>query len=263
MKYFFVDFPAFYTLNFDVSKFELEISIRPDCFKEIVEIVKPDTPLLSWYTDTPFTLPGKHNWAYDKILKWKGLKPWPTWTCKLLPIHTKKDWNPIGEKTSWSISQSFSILTSLLFPDKDWQSDTTSSTPQLLTLDVIIARNEMHGGSLSATISTCLQNWIINNPNVGKQIEEVMFKTFTYLWKDYNPHPYEFRYSEMVPGRFHLTVPGNACGLDPSNVGDDRNKPYSLEPHNVDTRLQQLTFLSALAWLYGTAWKDITKTHIQ
>lgn len=52
------------------------------------------------------------------------------------------------------------------------------------------------------------------------------------------------------PKWLNLTIPGNACGLDPENYHDTSKDGYELLPHNVDCSLQQLTFLAGLACLH-------------
>ena len=82
---------------------------------------------------------------------------------------------------------------------------------------------------------------------------EAMKKASHSMWEGQAGRSERFGALYRKPKWLNLTVPGDACNLDPGGFYDDKDPAcgYTLEPHNVDGSLQQLTFLAGLAHLHG------------
>jgi hypothetical protein len=68
--------------------------------------------------------------------------------------------------------------------------------------------------------------------------------------KVYGPHDIRITWGEWGPE--HITVPGNACGLDLSHSIGSAPRGMSLLPHNVDTMRQAYLLLVIFTW-FGDA----------
>jgi hypothetical protein len=81
-------------------------------------------------------------------------------------------------------------------------------------------------------------------------VVDAMKKADNHMW------PSDTRYGRFgalfrKPKWLNLDVPGDACGLDPGGYHDESlGHGYTLHPHNVDSSLQQLTFLAGLEKLH-------------
>ena len=67
------------------------------------------------------------------------------------------------------------------------------------------------------------------------------------------------RYGARIghPKWIYLDVPGDACDLSPDNNShNDMDQGYTLVPHNVDSGLQQLTFIVGLAKMHDLIRAD-------
>jgi hypothetical protein len=62
----------------------------------------------------------------------------------------------------------------------------------------------------------------------------------------YGPHSIHISWGEWGPE--HITVPGNACGLDISDQGRPYHGGKALLPHNVDHRDQAMLLLVVFTW---------------
>ena len=65
----------------------------------------------------------------------------------------------------------------------------------------------------------------------------------------YDQHCIRVQWGEWGPE--HITVPGNACGLDLDRGCGSPNNGMSLLPHNVDHRDQAMLLLVVFTWIAG------------
>jgi len=177
---------------------------------------------------------------------------WIIWECQLPKI------KGIGREED-SYERVMAIRSTLwLFSTALWLfgGNTGWHLPQLMVIEGICLpdENRMSSGSLSVTLMPPVMPWL------AKQGYETHIEPLIKAMKSASNHMWP---ESSCRGRFgalvrkqkwlHLDVPGDACGLDPGS-GSYNNQSlddgYTLQPHNVDSSLQQLTFLAGLAKLH-------------
>lgn len=132
---------------------------------------------------------------------------------------------------------------------------TDFSKPQLVVISGLMtdARN-VYAGAIEAAISPAMRRWLSQKPEGTKlpAAAQAMYQTWRRIEKERPEHPgwfrQEFDTSINGVGLLHLTVPGNACGLDPEVGGfTGKDEGYTLVPHNTDGVVQQWALLAGLA----------------
>ena len=108
-------------------------------------------------------------------------------------------------------------------------------------------------GALSITLSPVVIQWISTQTDNGnaEKIKEALITADSYIWEGGSKGRGRFSACIREPKWINLDIPGNACGLDPSDYHNESlDEGYTLHPHNVDSGLQQLTFLAGIARLH-------------
>lgn len=159
------------------------------------------------------------------------------------------DWNEVSQ-----ISASFTVLTGWL---RFCETETSVAYPQLLTVHTI-TQEGMGGGSLSGDISIPMHNWL---KSLGESVEltDAMRAMEIAHNKMYGLSEYaRYRFNAYTSdGKFIVNCPGDACGLHPSGWYENKEQGFEFSCHNVDTPMQQIMLLSALAILQNIARKEI------
>jgi hypothetical protein len=126
--------------------------------------------------------------------------------------------------------------------------------PQLMIIEGIClpVDDRMGSGGLSATLMPPVMPWLAKHDD-NTQIQPVvdaMKKAYLHMWPEKSTWG-RFGALFRKPKRLDLKVPGDACdlGTEWSNH-EGLDEGYTLEPHNVDSSLQQLTFIAGLAKLH-------------
>ncbi|MDP2946315.1 MAG: hypothetical protein Q8N61_02580 [bacterium] len=167
-------------------------------------------------------------------------------------------------KQAETISASLTVFFTLTMYCGD-EKETSSSIPQLLTVQTITQRN-MHGGSLWGEYSLHLRKWLASLWQDGcapiPEMSRVMQTAYTKMFgpsdyiKDYN-----FRASvDYEWGWLNVDCPGDACGLHPEHGAEydmKYGRGYKFSCHNVDNAGQQITLLAGLAALHDLARREI------
>lgn len=152
------------------------------------------------------------------------------------------NWNDVT-----AISASITVIMMWLqYPDID----TTAKNSQLLTLQTI-TQNGMHGGSLSGDISIPMKRILESYLGEVKFTEIIDAMKVCYdrmgLLRDYDQYSFN---AYINKGRFVINIPGDACGLHPSDWYDHKEQGYEFSCHNVDSSIQQLLLIFGLAKLH-------------
>lgn len=247
--------PAWYEIRI-YEKTTLVINIHPKALS-LLDILKSDSPIVKHYEkefDLPnFIMPTAERWGFGEVIqRVSDERGWTSYHCPL-PVYKK-----IGEKertgkgTATAVRTTLSILFSLL--DFCPEEDTEYRVSQLVIIDGFLVQNDLHGGSLSATITPAMTPFL-SSPSVEslKSIQDSMRTADEYMWQEKKRKKLfasDFRVHYQEPTKIHLTVPGDACALDPAfGDYDGASYGYRLVPHNVDSGMQQLSLLMGLARL--------------
>lgn len=175
--------------------------------------------------------------------------------CEGSGIEWVYDW-----KEATAISASFTVLTKWL--GSYCEIETSAPYPQLLTIQTITQQGQ-HGGSLSGDISIPLRNWLdAFAANCRKQrsfpeMTSAMMTAYNRMIRLRDYDRYSFNAYIAKKGMFIANCPGNACGLNPSDWYENKGHGFEFSCHNVDSPMQQITLLAALAVLHDIARKEI------
>ncbi|MBC7766514.1 hypothetical protein H7Y21_00775 [Arenimonas sp.] len=101
---------------------------------------------------------------------------------------------------------------------------------------------------MSVILTPQVLTWINKQPEAHvKEIQDAMRTAHSFMWDGASRSD---RYGARIgsPKWIHLDVPGDACDLSSdNNRHNEMDQGYTLVPHNVDSGLQQLTFIAGLA----------------
>ncbi len=249
--------PAWYEIGIS-NKTTLVVSIHPKALS-LFDILKPESPIIGHYKKEfslpAFILPTAERWGFGEVIhRVPDERGWVSYHCTLPVIKKFKEEKRSDECAATAIRATLSILFNLL--SLSFEGDTEYRVPQLIVIDGFLVQDGMHGGSLSAIVTPAMTSFLSDpSPESLESIQDAMRTADEYMWQEkerkrllarsFQVHHYE--------SRIHLTVPGDACGLDPaSGHGEYRDSAsgYRLTPHNVDGGLQQLALLMGLARLH-------------
>jgi len=154
-------------------------------------------------------------------------------------------------KKARMISASFNIFFVFAFMH---QGETSAKTPQLMEIQVTTDRG-MHGGSLCGVygIKTCdFLRSLGPRYQISEMVEAMVASNRRMFGKvSRYEESYFWAIVEGSKGWLNVSCPGNACGLHPGvNCQMELGRGYEFSCHNVDSPMQQLTLLSALAVLH-------------
>lgn len=155
------------------------------------------------------------------------------------------------------ISKTLTVLSECLHTYAFGKEKTDSSRKQILTFSTGFRQGFY---PLCGIYSPHFADWIRSTGEFspGERMDDVA-KAMLSTWKKMNgfkkngsiyPHTEsEFWVSAYDSGWLNITCPGDACGLHPASTYVDNHGGYEFSCHNMDTPIQQLTLLAALAKL--------------
>ena len=199
-----------------------------------------------------FTKPREGDCGFQNMFKLgKSDRPdWIVWQVQLPVIKTEEHNNP------WDQALAIRATLWLFLSNALWlfEGNTGWPKPQLIVVEDICLPSEgnrMGSGALSATLMPPVMPWLTEHKD-HTQIEavvEAMKKADNHMW------PSDKRYGRFEalfhkPKWLNLDVPGDACELAGGYNDESLKHGYTLHPHNVDSSIQQLTFLAGLARLH-------------
>ncbi len=248
--------PAWYELSL-INHCTLGLKIHRTALAKIQEIKWDGAPGVQLIFDKfklrNFTPPKEGSCGFEGVFT-PGKSEhteWVAWECKLPRI--KK----IGDEES-SFQDVMAIRSTLwLFSTALclFEGDTGWRKPQLMVIEGICLptdEDRMATGALSVTLMPPVMPWLVKHEDQAhiEPIVKAMREANDYMWPSSNCHG-RFGALFRKPKWLNLDVPGDACGLDPGNYYDESlERGYTLQPHNVDSSLQQLTFLAGLGRLH-------------
>lgn len=251
--------PVVYEIGVGEDQTSLMVNVHKKAFEYASEILgRPNVPLASALRDEfrlpEFIPPSAENWGFGSVLSKadSDRSDWTVWRCAL-PARKKKheiDWG-----TLYGISATLNVLTVALSIFED---EISAPKPQLLCIRLFTMRGDS-GGSLSAEIGRAMLPWFSTQQDNFQHagIQTIMKNTYERLTKYKVPNVSFGRFDAYFrqPYFVNLSCPGNACGLDPEDYFERKDRGYKLLPHNVDSPVQQLTLLMGLAAMHDEARK--------
>lgn len=135
--------------------------------------------------------------------------------------------------------------------------------PQLLVVSGVMAfARHTYAGAVEASISPALRQWLARDEERLEipSAAQAMYQTWRGIDKEKPKYSRFFRERFQAEtrsrGLLHLSVPGNACGLDPEISYFGAEEGYTLVPHNTDGVVQQWALLAGLAKICELARAD-------
>ncbi len=249
--------PAWYKISSRHSGKSITLSVHRAALEEMKEIkwdTAPIAPHLKKEYNLPdFTPPNDGDWGFGNAMKQaKSEDPlWIVWDIPFPVLKPKSREDPPSGVLA--IRASFYIASTAL---SIFKGDTGWKTNQLMEIENICLPDKERSfgsGSLSATLTPDAIRWLKQQSHNSELMPVVaeMKAADEYLWPHNSDRMYWFRATCRQPKWINFTIPGDACGLDPDGYHDEKSDDgYKLVPHNVDSSLQQLTFLVGLAKLH-------------
>lgn len=248
--------PAAYELSVGENNTSLLIDVNGRVMESVRHILRrPNIPLITVLEKgvglTSFIPPSQKSWGFGEVLSSEDSKRtgWERWRCDL-PRDRNSDigWQPFYD-TSATLN---ALLTGI---GVVYETPTDSTTPQLLHV-LLRTDRAQHGGSLNVYLGSSLMPWLSEQPDNGRnlEIEESMRIAHNYMLGRMSFLD-RFMAWTRKPCWINLDCPGEACGLDPEDYNSRLPDGYELLPHNIDTPVQQLTFLMGLAKMHDEARK--------
>ncbi len=256
--------PTVYDLGVGVGSKSLTISIHNEVLANIQDLLsKPTIPLLASLRKQlqlpEFIRLGEQPlWGFGPVLGNLPSKKdnYSLVECQLPIVNKTVDFRKANWETAYATSATLNLLFSYLetlddieIPDNGFY--------QLVHAQLLTAEG-MHGGSLFVTLAKTLMPWLASQPNESgsRNIGNVMKLAYEHMVGHNNIFDQsDFRVWFRQPKWVNLSVPGNACGLDPTDYYDRQGEGYRLSPHNVDSPVQQLTLLMGVAAICESARK--------
>lgn len=254
--------------EFRIRENSLIVDVHPKAWKFFLEALRRNPRILDGYGDLeiPEFIPVQEKpwvWGFGGALTWRKSErgKWISVICHPPVFPTAgKPFAPVWNKL-FSISATLGVLFEVLMIFEEEIMDYYSS--QLMAISGWLAQEGCCGGALSVLLSKDLCEFInkeveaIGETTKYEPVVNAMSKMFLQIEKG---ELYLINFQAMLrfPKWLNLSVPGNACGLDPGDYNDGKTmKGYKLLLHNVDGPVQQFYLLTGLAALYDHARKWI------
>lgn len=255
--------PAWYELDVEKDRNDtLIVRIHGAAMEELKSIIKIDSPIVKDYHRTltlpEFIGPESDKWGFGGVFCKIPCeqKEWIAFRATLPIIKRSPKENPEWTSPN-SLRASLDIIFTALFL---FNGDTGWHLPQLMVVEGLCIKEGMHGGSLSVILTPAMIQFLARQPNEHdiKEVINAMGRADAYMWREKwendSYHSVQYRALCRHPKWINLSVPGDACGLDPNEYYDKSlERGYKLSPHNVDSGLQQLSLLMGLAKLHSLA----------
>ncbi len=276
------DIPAWYEISWDDENKAIVVRVHRAVLNQLGLLTNeaPIIRILSTDIDLSDFVPfGESNWGFgqvleqigedDKYISFRVSLPRVIWTISKAKREDRFGFKGLPERgynwqAAYNLSASLNVLfLALAFSLREeiiWENE----IPQLVNCKLQTSK-ESYGGALSIRLSKALVDWLAKyqvNEDIP-EASEALFEAYSamYEFKDeeaiaFNRHYLNARVLS-IKQRITLNCPGDACGLDPDNMNEIRDRGYELVPHNTDTPIQQLTLLAGVAKLCDIYREDL------
>ncbi|KKQ46139.1 MAG: hypothetical protein US63_C0006G0016 [Candidatus Moranbacteria bacterium GW2011_GWC2_37_8] len=254
----FNDIPHTHEIIINEETATISFSLRPDLNQFVKELLCGTNRHADYFEKecgfSKFIPPSESSWGYGKVLSLVDSpgNSWITWECKL-PY--KPSWKKQDE-----ISASISDLTTVisLFEPKD----ETFDVNQFFAIDLVVVKSHdyFNGGSFSFFYSKEVLDFAATIWNDGEKYSAVMnsMKKF-YAHLAGKRLSYTLR-DDFYIGQYQANVrcptfrcPGNCACISPEHFTREDSYGVRYQPHNVDSKVQQLTLLAGVIKLANMA----------
>lgn len=249
--------PCYYKLGWDSDLPGFVFSIRNELISKMHELLTPNTPIIGILKQDKnldlgeFVPPTESEWGFGASIKKIDQNEDFTNFRAQIPSDI------IGMSSSIRKSIDLSVSLNLLTMFLNYEQELLPPIPeesQLIAFTMKTEGSYMHGFALWVHLSKIMVDWLRlfeHNCNLI-DVEQAMIQVRRVLRPDDTRSDAEIKYNFTaefsLPCWINLSVPGNACGLDPCEYEDER-KGYKLSPHNTDSPVQQLSLLAGVAKL--------------
>lgn len=245
-----------YKLNYQRENKALIIRTNPKVFNEAVKLFGTiNQSYIEYFSQLcgPFTPPYGLKYGYSDAFEIHSHKNWIEFRAQL-PGLTKKSENALfsdefkaNNLKARAILGSMSVLlnTVLMVAHENLP---CQPGEQMISFPVIMCEPVPSGCGLRCELHPNLIKYVTKmRPSEIEKVTQIMRKAERYMF----PMRTYYHSCQLIvqnDNRVHLSVTGDACGLDPDSsfaIPDN----YFLTPHNVDSPLQALTLIVGLAEL--------------
>jgi len=279
------DFPLHYRLILDDTLKAFALEIHPILF----DFIKSHLTNLETLKNLGFLFEavGKHCGPFQPMTE-DGTS-WGFNGCCTLSQSLYRHWPQVIIKIPGSLDESedcwtplaavSASLATILYPSNILETEIPDEALgcQSFHIQNLTVDPEMHGASFNVLVSPALRQYVAQKmkttgcqelffslapgsgnldiaPKVFRDVIQAMRNMHLHIFPKDITREYamwDFKMLVRDSGTFHLSVPGDACGLDPDYCVSplERNVGLKLSPHNLDSVLQQLCLLAGLATL--------------
>ncbi len=227
--------------------------------------------IVGWYKQkmgfVSFSPPGEESVGFEGVLK-SIPSTEPDWLLIKCPLpivranDTKSSSIETPAKLIWAFRASLELIFKVLWL---FQGSTYCTTQQLIIIEGIGVSTEMGGAGLSATLTPSVIRFLTTLQNEDDAallpIAQSMDRADKHMFQDdryihFDNHALKRACRFRKPKWISLHVPGDACDLSRAYYSSEVSPDgYLLDPHNVDSHIQQLDFLVGLAALHDLVRK--------
>lgn len=256
----FNDVPHTHEITINEDAISISFSLRPDLNEFVKKLLGGTNRHAEFYEKecglSKYIPPNESTWGYGKIFKLELKKvsdnSWVTWECKL---PQKPDWKKLDE-ISASISD-LAIAISLFDP-----MDEVFDSHQFMSLECVIVKshNCLNGGSFSFFYSKEVLDYTVTI----WEDEEKYFGIMDCMKKFYGRmagkrdldimrHDFHIGQYQANPRCPTFRCPGNCACISPEHLSRTDEYGARYVPHNIDSKIQQLTLLAGVIKLANIA----------
>lgn len=218
-----------------------------------------------------FNPPCEGDCGFCGVMKFvKSNEHWVTWRIKMPVMRAKAGNTEDSEQYAVAVRVTLSTVLERLWL---FEGDTGWNTNQLMVIDSVQMPVDKCGGGgrssggLQVILTPDAMKWLAKQPHEThlKPVIETMQAVDAYMWQhDFERSGLRFGALCRNPKFINFDVPGNACGLDPEDYGNESlERGYQLLPHNMDCSLQQLTIFMGLAKLHDLMMEPVVETPLE
>ncbi|MEK7629624.1 MAG: hypothetical protein AAB394_03880 [Patescibacteria group bacterium] len=167
------------------------------------------------------------------------------------------------QRPLWAITASLRVVCAVGYVDYPFLEFFTKSDRSQLFIFSLATERDMNGSHVTGEYGKNLVQWLLELSQNEENMEAILgriTKAICEIHKQMHGRLSNFEEMDIRAyvhnGGFHISVPGNACGIDPSHHLTDRDEGgYEFCGHNIDSPLQQLSIIAGLAALHDEARK--------